>query len=59
MIYEPAEDSFLLAEQIKFFAKNKKILDMGTGSGILAKKAHQVRPGRLDYQTHDFCYPGN
>ena len=36
-IYEPAEDSFLLAQQVKYFVKKnnpKKILDMGAGSGI-------------------------
>lgn len=36
MIYEPAEDSFLIQEQLKKYVKNKKCLDMGTGSGILA-----------------------
>ena len=39
MIYIPAEDSYLLAEQIKKFAKNRSVLDVGTGSGILAKTA--------------------
>jgi HemK-related putative methylase len=38
MIYEPAEDSFLLEEQVKKFA-NGKVLDMGTGSGIQAAAA--------------------
>jgi HemK-related putative methylase len=32
-IYEPQEDSFLLAEQVKKYAKGK-VLDMGCGSGI-------------------------
>ena len=41
-MYQPAEDSFLLANQVKLFLsklKNKdlKVLDMGTGSGIQAK----------------------
>lgn len=38
MIYEPAEDSFLIKKYIKDYAKGK-ILDLGTGSGILAKEA--------------------
>lgn len=39
MIYEPAEDSHLILKHIRDYAKNKKILDIGTGSGILAKEA--------------------
>lgn len=40
MIYEPAEDSYLLEEQVKKFAKRGiKVLDMGTGSGIQAEAA--------------------
>lgn len=39
MIYQPAEDSFLLQKYIARFAKNKKILDVGTGSGIQAETA--------------------
>lgn len=38
MIYEPREDSFLIKEYIKGYAKGK-ILDIGTGSGILALEA--------------------
>jgi len=38
MIYEPAEDSFLIKKHIKDYVKGK-ILDLGTGSGILAKEA--------------------
>jgi release factor glutamine methyltransferase len=34
MIYTPSEDSFLLAEQVKKYARCKKVLDMGAGSGI-------------------------
>jgi release factor glutamine methyltransferase len=41
MIYEPAEDSYLLSENLKDFLKSKdskiKILDMGSGSGIQAQ----------------------
>ena len=39
MIYRPAEDSFLLESQISIYARDKAVLDMGTGSGILAKSA--------------------
>lgn len=38
MIYEPAEDSYLLQKHIKKYAKGK-VLDMGTGSGIQAREA--------------------
>lgn len=39
-MYEPREDSFLLLRNIKAYVKPKhKVLDMGTGSGILAKEA--------------------
>lgn len=36
--YEPSEDSLLLADQVKRYAKGK-VLDMGTGSGIQAIEA--------------------
>ena len=40
MIYQPAEDSYLLEEVVKDFLSGKdkktKILDMGSGSGIQA-----------------------
>ncbi len=39
MIYEPLEDSFLIKEEIKRYAKNNTVLDMGTGSGIQALEA--------------------
>jgi release factor glutamine methyltransferase len=43
MIYQPAEDSYLLEQSVKDYLKNKKIkkdikiLDMGSGSGIQAQ----------------------
>jgi len=39
MIYQPAEDSYLLQKYVARFAKNKKVLDIGTGSGIQAGTA--------------------
>lgn len=39
MIYSPREDSFLLAEQVRKYCKNKSVLDMGAGSGIQALTA--------------------
>lgn len=41
-IYPPAEDSYLLEEQVKKFAKGKSFLDMGAGSGIQSKAAKSV-----------------
>jgi release factor glutamine methyltransferase len=38
-LYQPAEDSWLLESQVRKFAKNKTVLDMGSGSGIQAKAA--------------------
>lgn len=39
MIYSPAEDSFLLKSYINKYAFKKSVLDMGSGSGILALAA--------------------
>lgn len=38
MVYEPREDSFLLAKYVRKYAKGK-VLDVGTGSGIQAEAA--------------------
>jgi len=42
MIYEAAEDSFLLAEQVKKYACGS-VLDVGTGSGIQAETAASLK----------------
>lgn len=39
LIYQPAEDSFLISSIISKYSKNKVVLDMCTGSGILAIEA--------------------
>jgi len=38
MLYEPAEDSFLLQKQVRKYAKGK-VLDLGAGTGIQALAA--------------------
>jgi HemK-related putative methylase len=38
MVYEPAEDSFLIKKEVERLAKGA-VLEIGTGSGILAKTA--------------------
>ena len=42
MEYNPAEDSFLLLKHVKKKAKNKSVLDMGAGFGILAETAKEA-----------------
>jgi len=39
MIYEPAEDSFLIEGEVKKRAEGLKVLDVGCGSGILMEAA--------------------
>lgn len=39
MIYEPAEDSYLLENEVCKLSREKKVLDIGSGSGILAMAA--------------------
>lgn len=39
MIYQPAEDSDLLKEQVSLFSNGRDFLDMGSGSGIQAEAA--------------------
>ena len=38
-LYQPAEDSQLLESIIPNYVQNKSVLDLGSGSGILAKSA--------------------
>lgn len=56
MIYEPREDSYLLQKYVLKFAKGK-VLDMGTGSGVLAetalKKTKDVLAADIDEKAVD------
>lgn len=51
MIYEPAEDSFLLQKYVKKHAHGK-VLDMGTGSGIQALTALEKTKDVLAVDIH-------
>jgi release factor glutamine methyltransferase len=42
MIYQPAEDSYLLEEEVRKRALGKKVLDVGTGSGIQGRAAFEA-----------------
>ncbi len=55
MIYEPAEDSYLIKKYIKDYSINKKVLDMGTGSGILAKEALKYSKDVTASDINDEC----
>ena len=54
MIYEPKEDSFLLAKYVKKFAFGK-VLDIGTGSGILAEVALKNTKNVLAIDINQEC----
>lgn len=60
MVYEPAEDSYLIQEEVKKLARGR-VLDMGTGSGILAetaaksKKVKSVIGADIQKKTVDHC----
>ena len=41
--YEPKEDSYILEKQVKKLAKNKSVLDIGSGSGIQAQAALEAK----------------
>jgi len=57
MIYEPREDSYLLAKHVKELVKGK-VLDMGTGSGIQAgtalRNTHDVLAVDVNFEAVDF-----
>lgn len=42
MIYQPSEDSFLLEKEVEKRARGKRVLDVGTGSGIQARAAWEA-----------------
>jgi len=60
MVYEPAEDSFLIQKEVKLLAKGS-VLDIGTGSGILAKtsaeskKVKSVLGVDIQKKSVDYC----
>ena len=57
MIYEPAEDSFLVMKYIRDYAVDKKVLDIGTGSGILAREAKKYSRGVVASDINEECRP--
>ncbi len=54
MIYEPSEDSFLIQKYVKKYAKGK-VLDIGTGSGILAETALKKTKDVLAIDINEEC----
>lgn len=60
MIYEPREDSFLLAGEVERLAEEKRILDVGCGSGIqmeaaIKSGAKKVLGVDIDSESLDYC----
>lgn len=58
MIYEAAEDSFLLEKFVRDYAK-RSVLDVGVGSGILMeaalKKTKDVKGVDIDEEAIEYC----
>lgn len=54
MIYEPAEDSFLLKKYVKRFARGK-VLEVGVGSGIQIKDLKNAEGVDIDKESVEFC----
>ncbi len=58
MIYEAAEDSFLLRKYVEKYSKGR-VLDIGAGSGILMevalKKTSKVEGGDIDEEAVQYC----
>jgi release factor glutamine methyltransferase len=50
-VYEPREDSWLLQEQLKTINNKKRILDIGTGTGIQAIQAALINPNAFVLAT--------
>ncbi|MFH1823361.1 MAG: HemK2/MTQ2 family protein methyltransferase [archaeon] len=53
-MYEPREDSFLLQSVVKKYAKGK-VLDMGTGSGIIADEVKKYTSDVLAVDIDEEC----
>ena len=53
-VYEPREDSFLMQRCIKEYAHGR-VLDMGTGSGVLAKEAAKYADEVEAVDINPFC----
>jgi len=51
--YPPSEDSFLLANHVKRFVKNKKVLDLGCGSGIQGLVAKKYGASEITFSDID------
>lgn len=58
MIYEPAEDSYLIEKYVRKYAQGR-VLDMGTGSGILAlaalEKTNDVLASDINKEAVEYC----
>jgi len=60
MIYEPREDSYLLAREVNRLASGKRVLDVGCGSGIqieaaIKSGAEKVLGVDIDSESLDYC----